>query len=127
MNSLVELRTDITTLHSDNDRLWQALREMAKLGASPKGGVNRQALTDLERQGRDLAASACSDTPRLTVSVKKRYRPLAPFRVAGPAPVRWRIGFGLPRSSINMTMTSHASGAMKASKGAVDCSPTAVW
>jgi N-carbamoyl-L-amino-acid hydrolase len=35
-------------------RLWDALMELAQIGATPKGGVKRLALTDLDRQGRDL-------------------------------------------------------------------------
>jgi N-carbamoyl-L-amino-acid hydrolase len=35
-------------------RLWDSLMEMAKIGATPKGGVCRLALTDLDREGRDL-------------------------------------------------------------------------
>ena len=35
-------------------RLWESLMEMAKIGATPKGGVCRLALTDLDKQGRDL-------------------------------------------------------------------------
>ncbi|WP_447927841.1 Zn-dependent hydrolase [Vreelandella sp. EE27] len=48
--------TDLTT---DSDRLWASMMEMAKLGATAKGGVNRQALTDLDRQGRDLFIEWC--------------------------------------------------------------------
>jgi len=40
----------------DSDRLWQSLMEMARIGATPKGGVCRLALSDLDRQGRDLFA-----------------------------------------------------------------------
>ncbi|WP_332848339.1 Zn-dependent hydrolase [Massilia sp. S19_KUP03_FR1] len=36
------------------ERLWNALMELAQIGATPKGGVKRLALTDLDRQGRDL-------------------------------------------------------------------------
>ena len=36
------------------ERLWQSLMTMAEIGATPKGGCNRQALTDLDKQGRDL-------------------------------------------------------------------------
>lgn len=36
------------------ERLWQSLMELARIGATPKGGVCRLALTDLDRQGRDL-------------------------------------------------------------------------
>ena len=35
-------------------RLWDSLMELAKIGGTPKGGVCRLALTDLDRQGRDL-------------------------------------------------------------------------
>nr|WP_281384735.1 Zn-dependent hydrolase [Novosphingobium piscinae] len=38
----------------NSDRLWSALEEMARIGATSAGGCNRQALTDLDRQGRDL-------------------------------------------------------------------------
>ncbi|MBU0917620.1 Zn-dependent hydrolase [Aquabacterium parvum] len=43
-----------TTWRVNGDRLWQALMELARIGATPKGGVCRLALTDLDRQGRDL-------------------------------------------------------------------------
>lgn len=36
------------------DRLWASLMEMAEIGATPAGGVSRLALTELDRQGRDL-------------------------------------------------------------------------
>ncbi len=42
-------------------RLWSSLMEMAKIGATEKGGVNRQALTDLDRQGRDLFVRWCEE------------------------------------------------------------------
>lgn len=45
----------------DSDRLWQSHMEMAKIGATPKGGVARLALTDLDRQARDLFISWCRD------------------------------------------------------------------
>ncbi len=35
-------------------RLWQSLMDLARVGATPKGGVCRLALSDLDRQGRDL-------------------------------------------------------------------------
>lgn len=38
-------------------RLWAALMELAKIGATPKGGVKRLTLTDLDKQGRDLVIS----------------------------------------------------------------------
>jgi len=41
-------------LRTDGARLWQSLMDLARIGATPKGGVCRLALTDLDRQGRDL-------------------------------------------------------------------------
>lgn len=40
--------------HVNKDRLWESLMTLAKIGATPKGGVGRIALTDLDRQARDL-------------------------------------------------------------------------
>src|SRR5947207_13189518 len=39
------------------DRLWQRHAEMAKLGGTPKGGVNRQALSAEDAAARNLLAS----------------------------------------------------------------------
>ena len=44
----------IDALRVDGPRLWRSLMELAQIGATPKGGVCRLALTDLDRQGRDL-------------------------------------------------------------------------
>ena len=41
-------------LRINQDRLWASLMELARIGATAKGGVARIALTDLDRQGRDL-------------------------------------------------------------------------
>ncbi|MGZ3183146.1 MAG: Zn-dependent hydrolase [Telluria sp.] len=41
-------------LRVNGKRLWDSLMELAKIGATPKGGVKRLTLTDLDRQGRDL-------------------------------------------------------------------------
>lgn len=38
----------------DGQRLWQSLMSLAQLGATPKGGVCRLALSELDRQARDL-------------------------------------------------------------------------
>jgi N-carbamoyl-L-amino-acid hydrolase len=48
-----------SNLRIDGQRLWDSLMEMAQIGATPKGGVNRLTLTDLDRQSRDLFASWC--------------------------------------------------------------------
>jgi N-carbamoyl-L-amino-acid hydrolase len=47
-----ELRKD--ELYVDGERLWKSLMDLAAIGATEKGGVKRLALTDLDRQGRDL-------------------------------------------------------------------------
>lgn len=47
------------TLTINGLRLWETLMEMAKIGATAKGGCNRQALTDDDKQGRDLFRDWC--------------------------------------------------------------------
>jgi N-carbamoyl-L-amino-acid hydrolase len=42
------------SLRINGERLWQSLMQLAQIGATEKGGVCRLALTDLDRQGRDL-------------------------------------------------------------------------
>ena len=46
-------KTDINTLRINGQRLWDSLMELAKIGATPKGGVCRLTLTTLDGQGRD--------------------------------------------------------------------------
>jgi N-carbamoyl-L-amino-acid hydrolase len=46
-----------TSIKVNGQRLWDSLMTMAKIGATPKGGVCRLALTDLDREGRDLIVS----------------------------------------------------------------------
>ncbi len=53
--------TALPNLKINGPRLWDSLMEMAKIGATPKGGVCRLALTDLDRQGRDLFVQWCKD------------------------------------------------------------------
>jgi len=43
-----------TELRINGPRLWTSLMDLARIGATDKGGVKRLALTDLDRQGRDL-------------------------------------------------------------------------
>lgn len=47
----------IDDLRIDGKRLWASLMEMATIGATQKGGCNRQALTDLDKESRDLFVS----------------------------------------------------------------------
>src|SRR6185295_2648815 len=42
-----------TDLRIDAARLWRSLMDLARIGATPLGGVRRITLTDLDRQGRD--------------------------------------------------------------------------
>ncbi|KVL25371.1 Zn-dependent hydrolase [Burkholderia sp. MSMB1835] len=44
----------VTLPRVDGERLWASLERMAQIGATPKGGVCRLALTDLDRESRDL-------------------------------------------------------------------------
>lgn len=55
--------TSITkhNLSVDGRRLWDSLMEMAKIGATQKGGNCRLALTDLDREGRDLFVRWCEE------------------------------------------------------------------
>ncbi|SED69779.1 N-carbamoyl-L-amino-acid hydrolase [Rhizobiales bacterium GAS191] len=50
---------DLSNIRIDGARLWDSLMEMAKIGATPKGGCKRLTLTDLDRQGRELFTSWC--------------------------------------------------------------------
>nr|WP_244965085.1 Zn-dependent hydrolase [Pseudomonas hunanensis] len=57
-----------TAQHVDSNRLWQSLMDLARLGATAKGGVCRLALTDLDRQARDLFVQ-WSEAAGCTVSI----------------------------------------------------------
>jgi N-carbamoyl-L-amino-acid hydrolase len=48
-----------SNLSIDAARLWDSIVETAQIGATPKGGVRRLTLTDLDRQVRDWFVSAC--------------------------------------------------------------------
>jgi len=48
-------------LRIDGERLWASLMEMARIGATAKGGNNRQALTDLDGESRALFRRWCED------------------------------------------------------------------
>lgn len=40
----------------NGERLWRSLMDLARVGATPKGGVRRLTLTETDREGRDLFA-----------------------------------------------------------------------
>ena len=44
----------MTDVHTDSNRLWSRLMDMAEVGATPAGGSNRQALSDDDKAGREL-------------------------------------------------------------------------
>ena len=46
-------------LQIDSQRLWHTLIDTAKIGATPKGGICRLTLTDLDRQVRDWFKAQC--------------------------------------------------------------------
>jgi N-carbamoyl-L-amino-acid hydrolase len=50
------------------ERLWATIMETAQIGATPKGGINRLTLTDLDRQVRDWFRAAC-EAAGCTVSI----------------------------------------------------------
>ncbi len=56
------------TLRIKGERLWQRLMTMAEIGATPKGGVCRVALTEEDRRGRDLFIQWCREA-NCTISI----------------------------------------------------------
>ena len=46
-------------IRADEQRLWASLMDMGRIGATPGGGVGRIALTELDKQARDLFVSWC--------------------------------------------------------------------
>ncbi|WP_321814747.1 MULTISPECIES: Zn-dependent hydrolase [unclassified Paraburkholderia] len=49
-----QFETAQAALRVNGARLWESLERMAQIGATEKGGVCRLALTELDREGRDL-------------------------------------------------------------------------
>jgi beta-ureidopropionase / N-carbamoyl-L-amino-acid hydrolase len=45
----------------DSQRLWKSLMDLAKIGATAKGGVRRLALSELDGQARDLVIRWCKE------------------------------------------------------------------
>ncbi len=61
---------DISNIQINGDRLWASLMELAQIGATPKGGVCRLTLTDLDKQGRDLVLKWAEEAG-MTVTIDK--------------------------------------------------------
>ncbi|MDE2007314.1 MAG: Zn-dependent hydrolase [Rhodospirillales bacterium] len=57
-----------SNLRIDGKRLWDSLMEMAQIGATPKGGVRRLTLTEVDKRGRDRFRALC-EAAGLTVRV----------------------------------------------------------
>lgn len=57
-----------TNQRIDGRRLWDSLMAMAEIGATPKGGVRRLTLTDVDRRGRGRFRTLC-EAAGLTVRV----------------------------------------------------------
>lgn len=80
--------TATNSLRIDGQRLWSRLEQMAQIGATAAGGCNRQALTDLDKAGRDLfigwaRAAGCTIAVDQVGNIFARY----PGRDAEAAPV----------------------------------------
>ena len=66
----MKTQPDIANLRVNGERLWASLMELARIGATPKGGVCRLTLTDLDRQGRDLVLGWAREAG-MTVTIDK--------------------------------------------------------
>jgi len=65
-----KVKTNIENLRINGQRLWDSLMELAQIGATPKGGVCRLTLTDLDKQGRDLVTRWAREAG-MTVTIDK--------------------------------------------------------
>ena len=65
-----ETLVNIDALRINGERLWDSLMELAQIGATPKGGVCRLTLTDLDKQGRDLVTRWAREAG-MTVTIDK--------------------------------------------------------
>jgi beta-ureidopropionase / N-carbamoyl-L-amino-acid hydrolase len=66
----MDMKTSTAALRIDGARLWASLMELAQIGATPKGGVCRLTLTDLDKQGRDLVLGWARDAG-MTITIDK--------------------------------------------------------
>jgi N-carbamoyl-L-amino-acid hydrolase len=80
-----------TNQRIDGKRLWDSLMGMAQIGATPKGGVRRLTLTEVDKRGRDRFRVEC-EAAGLTVRVDAIGNMFA--RRAGRDPDRLPVLFG---------------------------------
>ncbi len=86
-----EMTAQRTNQRIDGKRLWDNLMEMAEIGATPRGGVRRLTLTEVDRRGRDRFRTWC-EAAGLTVRVDAIGNMFA--RRAGRDPSRPPVLFG---------------------------------
>ncbi|MEG0919979.1 MAG: Zn-dependent hydrolase [Comamonas sp.] len=65
-----KVQSNVAQLRINGARLWDSLMELAQIGATPKGGVCRLTLTDLDKQGRDLVTGWAREAG-MTVTIDK--------------------------------------------------------
>ncbi len=53
------MSASIGNIAIDGERMWATIMETAQIGGTPKGGIRRLTLTDLDRQVRDWFRAAC--------------------------------------------------------------------
>jgi N-carbamoyl-L-amino-acid hydrolase len=80
-----------TNQRIDGKRLWDLLMAVAEIGATPKGGVRRLTLTEVDKRGRDRFRAEC-EAAGLTVRVDAIGNMFA--RRAGRDPNRLPVLFG---------------------------------
>ena len=61
-----------STISINGQRLWQSLMDLAQIGATPKGGNCRLALTALDGQGRPWAWRRSAPGPSATATAAVR-------------------------------------------------------
>jgi N-carbamoyl-L-amino-acid hydrolase len=83
--------TSATNQTIDGKRLWDTLMDFARIGATPKGGVRRLALSEVDREGRAHFRAAC-EAAGLAVRVDAMGNMFA--RRAGRDPARLPVLFG---------------------------------
>jgi beta-ureidopropionase / N-carbamoyl-L-amino-acid hydrolase len=69
-STLSQPSATVDALRINGERLWASLMELAQIGATPKGGVCRLTLTDLDKQGRDLVTRWAREAG-MTVTIDK--------------------------------------------------------
>ena len=83
---------DARDIRINAGRLWASLMEMAKIGATPKGGVKRLTLTDLDRQGRELFVALVQEAGLTVERGRRRQHFRAARRTQTTRCRRWSSG-----------------------------------